>query len=106
MSHFAQVLLGIFVMFLSGVLGIAISLFFREKRRMRELCARTGGKPCYRCGILATDEFMNLSYCHMCREVVVRVYPSVSFDPPYGFPGGAGYTGFRGIEERRKKKES
>lgn len=79
--------------------SLLVSLLLRSrKERLRQR------RPCYRCGTLATEEFMNLPYCYMCREVVIRVYPSVSFDPPYGFPGGAGYTGFQGMVDRKKKE--
>ena len=46
---------------------------------------------CYRCALPAIDQFMNLDYCTICREVVKVMYPKVSQDPPYGFPGAPGY---------------
>lgn len=48
--------------------------------------------PCYRCGeVVAETEYMGLRYCLMCRIVVIRAYPMVAHDPPYGFPGAPGY---------------
>lgn len=50
--------------------------------------------PCYRCGGLASVEYMGLHYCEMCRNVIVAMIAAVQHDPPYGFPGAKGYLDF------------
>lgn len=62
--------------------------------------------PCYRCSVEATDEYMGLHYCFMCRMVIVQTIGAVRHDPPFGFPGSPGYTEFpmKGppIEEKKE----
>ncbi len=65
-------------------------------------------RPCYRCGVLATTDYMGLHYCLMCRVVIVQMLPAVRHDPPYGFPGASGYLEFRDVppallEDRKKE---
>lgn len=55
---------------------------------------RKAVKPCYRCAIIATDQFMGVDYCVLCKIVVARMLPVVRHDPPYGFPGAPGYLEF------------
>lgn len=64
-------------------------------------------KPCYRCGIEATTEYMSTAYCIMCRMVVIRMLPAVRHDPPYGFPGSPGYSDFSEVPRQNQfgKKE-
>lgn len=83
------------LVFLFGIVALGIALLVRS--------ARTSTiRPCYRCGIVSTTEFMNIRYCGMCRTVVARMLPVVYHDPPYGFPGGPGYLDFR--EEEKEVK--
>lgn len=56
--------------------------------------------PCYRCGGLASAEYMGLHYCGMCRQVVMAMISAVQHDPPYGFPGAQGYLEFPGKEPK------
>lgn len=46
---------------------------------------------CFRCALPAKGTFMGLDYCSICVAVVPTMYPAVSHDPPFGFPGGRGY---------------
>lgn len=48
-------------------------------------------RRCYRCALPAAGQFMNLDYCVICRHVVMAMYPKVSHDPGFGFPGGPGH---------------
>lgn len=48
-------------------------------------------RPCFRCGVVATDEYLSIPYCMICKEVVAMTLPGVRSDPPYGFPGSPGY---------------
>lgn len=48
-------------------------------------------RRCYRCARTAVGTFMGLDYCRICIDVVPTMYPAVSHDPPYGFPGSKGY---------------
>jgi hypothetical protein len=58
--------------------------------------------PCYRCGILATEEYMGLHYCVICQLVVVRMIGAVRQDPPFGFPGASGYLQFPNPEKKER----
>ena len=63
-------------------------------------------RPCYRCGDIATGEYMGLRYCIVCRIVIINVFPTVRHDPPFGFPGAAGYLDWpKELTEELKKKE-
>lgn len=83
---------------LVAALAIVVLLLLATRRRAR---------PCFRCGVLATDEYMGFHYCRMCSIVVARMFPAVRHDPPYGFPGGPGYLEFpeatSSIEGKKKE---
>lgn len=55
-------------------------------------------KPCYRCGIEASETFAGYDYCSICKKVVSVMQSVVRHDPPFGFPGASGYTEFPGRE--------
>jgi hypothetical protein len=50
-------------------------------------------KVCYRCCVELdlVYEYMGLSYCMICREVVVAMSWLIPLGPPFGFPGAPGY---------------
>lgn len=73
---------------LVAVFSAAISVLAWRSVRKRE------AHPCYRCGGLASVEYMGLHYCEMCRNVIMRMIATVQHDPPYGFPGAQGYLEF------------
>lgn len=81
---------------MSLAFAFAAGLFAaRAHRRFSEVASILHRpRPCYRCAAIATDEYMGLHYCLMCRTVVSSVYPTVRHDPPYGFPGSTGYLEF------------
>lgn len=52
-------------------------------------------RPCFRCGtVRGTHPYAGYVYCRICADVVSFMHPQVAHDPPFGFPGGGGYTTF------------
>lgn len=97
-----QILLIVLMISVPMVFGlVAVLLLFRLARKNEP-------KPCYRCGVTATAEYMSIPYCMMCRIVVIRMLPAVRHDPPYGFPGSPGYTDFSEVPSPNQfgKKEN
>lgn len=96
MSVLSIVLIVVAVMIVMTTVAI---VFFR-------LLGHRDVKPCYRCGVLATTDYMGLHYCLMCRVMVVQMLQAVRHDPPFGFPGGPGYLDWpKELTEELKKKE-
>jgi hypothetical protein len=98
----------------SGLVALVTAfLIGRTYHRRASQVARHGNlakthHPCYRCGEVEGDaEYMGLHYCKMCRMVVSTVYACVRHDPPFGFPGAAGYLDFpeKGAYTAKDKKK-
>lgn len=89
----------------SLVVVIAVGRFLRRSMQIPSILAGIP-RPCYRCGVEATTDFMGLHYCSVCRIVVFRILPSVRHDPPFGFPGSSGYLEFPKLGPIEEKKEA
>lgn len=96
----AVVILVIVIVIVAGMV-VASKMLARARASTQEI------RPCYRCGIVATTDYMGLHYCQICRVAIVQMLPAVRHDPPYGFPGASGYLEFpeQELGKEEKKKE-
>lgn len=95
MKQLVIVFLIIAIPALLGLLGILIII---------RLARRSAPRPCYRCAVPTTIEYMGLPYCMMCRYVVIQMLPAVRHDPPFGFPGSPGHVEFPDNHQEKKEK--
>lgn len=76
---------------------------------VRALRRRLSPPPvvCYRCGLILSRVFpyMGLSYCNLCRSVVVAMAWLIPMGAPFGFPGSPGYLELSDVPVDQKDRQ-